>query len=107
MSEDDLFTCIQFINMIKECRHDKIKRKHVDKFECLVRKHSGYHHKHQEHLEGCPPNSSLTTTTNFFNKPAIPSQPQGQQQQQQSTLPHQQQQLLHLQHLQLLAHPTT
>ena len=66
--EDDLYKCIQFINMIKEHRHDKIKRKHIKKFECLVKKHSGYHHNFKENLEGQPPTcSSLTTTTNVFH----------------------------------------
>ena len=54
ISEDDLFTYIWFINMIKEHRHDKIKSKHIDKFECLVRKHGGYHPNHQQNLEGHP-----------------------------------------------------
>ena len=57
--------CIQFINMIKEHRHNKIKTKQIDKFEHLVRKHSGYHHNHYQNT-GHPPNSSLTTTTNVF-----------------------------------------
>ena len=54
--------------MIRECWHDKIKRTHIDNFKYLVRKHSGYHHNHQENLEGCPPNSCLTTTTNVFQQ---------------------------------------
>ena len=33
--DQDIAKCIQFINRIKEHRHDKIKTKQIDKFECL------------------------------------------------------------------------
>ena len=33
-----------FINKIKDHRHDKIKRKQINKFKCLFFKRHGYHH---------------------------------------------------------------
>ena len=54
ISEDDLFTCIQFINMIKEHIHEKIKSKKIDKFKGLVRKHSRYNHNCQQNSKCCP-----------------------------------------------------
>ena len=63
LPEDNLFTCTQIINVIKEHRHDKIKSRQIDKFEQLLKK-SGYHHNQQQNLDGHHTNSSLTTTTN-------------------------------------------
>ena len=40
--------------IIKEHRHDKIKSKKINKFEHLVRKHSGYHHNHQQNTKSPP-----------------------------------------------------
>ena len=41
--EDDLFTCIWFINKIKEHRHIKTKNRQIDKFKWLIIK-NGCHH---------------------------------------------------------------
>ena len=38
-----------FINRIKEHRHDKIKKKHIDKFKKLYFKRYGYHHNLNRH----------------------------------------------------------
>ena len=55
--EHDINRCLQLINKVKEHRHDKIKRRQINKFKCLYFKKYGYH-----------PNSSwvlqiLTTST--------------------------------------------
>ena len=42
--EHDINRCLQLINKVKEHRHDKIKRKQIDKFEHLYFKRYGYHH---------------------------------------------------------------
>ena len=41
----EIYMCIHLINKIKEHRHNKIKVKQIDKFECLVvqaKRKSGY-----------------------------------------------------------------
>ena len=63
--------------MIKEHRHDKIKSKHIYKFECLVRKYSGYHHNHQENSEGHPLIPLLPLQEMCFNKTTPPLHLQG------------------------------
>ena len=105
--EDDLFACIQFINMTKEHRHDKIKSKHINKFKCLVRKHGGYLHNHQQNL-GHPQIPLWQLQPMFLNKTVLSLQQQGKlqkQKQQQPTPP--QQQLPQFQHLQPPVQPTT
>ena len=47
--EQDLDRSRLFINKIKEHRHDKIKSKHIEKFEKLHFKHYGYHHNINRH----------------------------------------------------------
>ena len=42
--EHDINRCLQLIYKAKEHRHDKIKRKQIDKFEHLYFKKHGYHH---------------------------------------------------------------
>ena len=39
--EDDIIKCIHLMSKLKEHGHNKIKRKQIDKFECLVNKISG------------------------------------------------------------------
>ena len=36
--ESEIYMYIHLINRIKECRHNKIKEKQINKFECLVLK---------------------------------------------------------------------
>ena len=60
ITEDDMFMCIWFLNKIKEHRHVKTKKRHINKFERLLRK-SGYHHNHQTN-DRCLP-SILNDTT--------------------------------------------
>ena len=40
----DLDRCILFINKIKEHRHNKTKKRQINKFKCLFYKRYGYHH---------------------------------------------------------------
>ena len=40
----DLDRCILFISKIKEHRHNKTKKRQINKFECLFYKRYGYHH---------------------------------------------------------------
>ena len=42
--DSDLERCRLFINKIKEHRHNKTKRRQIDKFDHLFFKHYGYHH---------------------------------------------------------------
>ena len=64
--EQDLDRCRLFINRIKEHRHDKIKNKHIEKFEKLHFKHYGYHHN----INRCTPSfdniGNDTVRHNFF-----------------------------------------
>ena len=59
IAEEDMFTCIRFINNIKEYRHAKIKNRQIDKFERLLRK-SGYHHNLQINNR-CPQSEPYST----------------------------------------------
>ena len=49
--ETDIGKFIQFINRIKEHRHNKIKNKQINKFECLYFKRFGYHHNFSKSLQ--------------------------------------------------------
>ena len=40
----DLERCILFVNKIKEHRHNKTKKRQINKFNCLFYKRYGYHH---------------------------------------------------------------
>ena len=60
--EEDMFTCICFINNIKEHRYVKIKNRQIYKFERLLRK-SGYHHNLQTNIRFPPSVSILNDTT--------------------------------------------
>ena len=79
-----------FINRIKEHRHDKIKKKHINKFEKLYFKRYGYHHN----LNRCTPSfgnidhnfqalsrqsnvpsAFSTKTTNYSSTSSIPATP--------------------------------
>ena len=42
--DSDLYRCRLFINKIKEHRHNKTKRRQIDKFDQLFFKCCGYHH---------------------------------------------------------------
>ena len=44
-----MFEYLNFINKIKEHRHDKIKKKNIKKFEKLYFKRFGYHHNLNRH----------------------------------------------------------
>ena len=69
--DQDLDRSRLFINRIKEHRHDKIKKKHIEKFEKLHFKHYGYHHNISSHTP------SFDNTDNGSNalsrQPNVPS----------------------------------
>ena len=79
-----------FINRIKEHRHDKIKKKHIDKFEKLYFKRYGYHHNlsrcnpsfgnigHNSQAlsrESNVPSTFSTRSTNHSSTSSIPATP--------------------------------
>ena len=79
-----------FINRIKEHRHDKIKKKHIDKFKKLYFKRYGYHHNlnrhtssfgnidHNSQVLSGQSNVSLnfsTRTTNHSSTSSVPATP--------------------------------
>ena len=79
-----------FINKIKEHRHNKVKNKHIDKFEKLYFKRFGYHHnlsRHTTNLNNIDQNSNSlsrqsnvpsrfsTRTTNHSSTSSIPATP--------------------------------
>ena len=67
--EEDLDRCGLFINKIKEHRHDKIRNKHIDKFEKLHFNHYGYHHNINRHTLSFD-NSSNNTLNRQLNVPS-------------------------------------
>ena len=79
-----------FINRIKEHRHDKIKKKHIDKFEKLYFKRYGYHHNLSRHntsfgnidhnfkalsRQSNVPSNFSTRSTNHSSTSSIPATP--------------------------------
>ena len=46
INENEINTCLHLINRLKEHRHDKIKARQIDKFECLYFKQYGYGYNH-------------------------------------------------------------
>ena len=65
ISEDDIIKCMYLINKIKKHRHNKIKRKQLDRFNCLVNKSSEYLYNISSFgrcipLDGYPPNTANT-----------------------------------------------
>ena len=79
-----------FINKIKDHRHDKIKAKHIKKFEKLYFKHHGCHYNLNRHtnnsgnIDSDPntlsrqpnvPSSFSTTSTTTFTSTSIPATP--------------------------------
>ena len=85
-------SCLHLINRIKEHRHDKIKTRQIDKFECLFFKKHGYHHNFtrglanldnisqvslSRHSQNLPSNSSSNTSNASSNSttPAAPMAP--------------------------------
>ena len=80
-----------FINRIKEHRHDKIKKKHIDKFEKLYFKRYGYHHNLSRHAtpgfgnidhnfkalsrQSDVPSNFSTRSTNHSSTSSIPATP--------------------------------
>ena len=79
-----------FIYKIKEHRHDKIKKKHIDKFERLYFKRYGYHHNlnrrntsfgNIDHIfqalsrQSNVPSNFSTRTTNHSSTPSTPATP--------------------------------
>ena len=67
--EEDIFRCTSFINKIKEHRYLKVKRRQINKFECLVYKGNGYSHNYGNSLEGCPPSSYSSYSKCWFQHP--------------------------------------
>ena len=79
-----------FINRIKEHRHDRIKNKHIDKFEKFYFKRFGYHHNINRHTtsfdnidhnsnalsgQSNVPSSFSTRRTNHSSTSSIPATP--------------------------------
>ena len=69
--EQDLDRSRLFINKIKEHRHDKIKRKHIEKFKKLHFKHYGYHHNINRHTHSFDNIDSGNDT--LSRQPNVPS----------------------------------
>ena len=67
--EQDLDRCRLFINKIKEHRHDKIKNKHINKFEKLHFKQYGYHHNINRHT----PSFDNSSNDTLSRQPNVPS----------------------------------
>ena len=63
----DISECSLLINKIKEYRHSKIKGKPIHKFDRLLKKYNGYHHKFgtfstwQRHIFGGHPHNTNCT----------------------------------------------
>ena len=76
ITENEINSCLHLINRIKEHRHDRMKARQIDKFECLYFKKHGHHHNFTRGLENfnnisqvtlsghshLPPSSSSTRT---------------------------------------------
>ena len=72
IQEDDIIKCMFLINKIKEYRHNKVKGKQIDKFECLFRKSNIYQHNFgifstfgRHTLLGRHPHNNTTTQKNM------------------------------------------
>ena len=87
--DQDIGKCIEFIDRIKDHRHNKSKAIHIDKFECLYFKRFGYHYNftrntqnfnnidHNKTLNGQQkvPSSISMTTSNASGNSTAPATP--------------------------------
>ena len=85
--DSDINKCILFINKIKEHRHNKIKKKQIDTFECLYFKNHGYSHNLNRQTQNfdntdCTLSRHLNVLSSFAdtslpvsNNPAVPATP--------------------------------
>ena len=69
--DQDLDRSRLFINKIKEHRHDKIRAKHIEKFEKLHFKHYGYHHNINRHTHFFDNTDHVLDT--LSGQPKVPS----------------------------------
>ena len=69
--DQDLDRSRLFINRIKEHRHDKIKTKHIEKFEKLPFKHYGCHYNINRHTHSF--NNTNSDSNTLSGQPNVPS----------------------------------
>ena len=66
----DLERCRLIINKIKDHRHDKIKRRQIDKFDCLFFKCHGYHHSLSRQTQNLDNIDTQSTLSRHWNVPS-------------------------------------
>ena len=85
--DSDLERYRLFINKIKEQRHNKTKRRQINKFDCLFFKCHGYHHNHSRQTQNLEninaqstlsghqnvPSSFASTSTQTSSNPVVPA----------------------------------